>query len=238
MFYATGGVAAHPGARKRRDNVRGAGKKNSFRGGTPTIESGDWVSRPDGRGTLQHVIIQKNYRKIFSLPSCVLVFRGDLGYTVSPMNKRQKAYVQNRARGMSRERSAILAGYPAGQEAGKQVESMPTVQEELAKIRAQMADAAGVSKEDIVQMLMDAAALAKLQADPTALVGAARELGKMLGFYAPEVKKTISSIDKNDLRKALRDMQEDELYRLAYGQVIEGEAKLVEDKTDADVPKV
>lgn len=154
------------------------------------------------------------------------------------MNKRQKAYVQNRARGMSRERSAILAGYPAGQEAGKQVESMPTVQEELAKIRAQMADAAGVSKEDIVQMLMDAAALAKLQADPTALVGAARELGKMLGFYAPEVKKTISSIDKNDLRKALRDMQEDELYRLAYGQVIEGEAKLVEDKTDADVPKV
>lgn len=145
-------------------------------------------------------------------------------------NKRQRAYVENRARGMSRERSAILAGYPAGQEAGKQVESNPTVQEALAKIRAEMANAAGVSKEDIVSMLMDAAALAKLQADPTGIVMAARELGKMLGHYAPEVKKTLHGIDKKDLKRALREMSEAELYQIAHGgETFEGEAKRIAD---------
>lgn len=159
------------------------------------------------------------------------------------MRARQRKYVENRARGMTRERSAILAGYPAGQEAGKQVESMPTVQEELAKIRAEMASAAGVSREDIVAMLMDAAALAKLQADPASIVQAARELGKMLGFYAPEVKKTLHGIDKNDLKKALRDMRDEDLIRIAYqGELppIEGESKRVEEPNanPAAVPEV
>lgn len=155
------------------------------------------------------------------------------------MNRRQKKYVENRARGMSRERSAILAGYPADQEAGKQVESMPSVQEELAKIRAEMANAAGVTREDIVKMLLDAASIAKLQADATSLVGAARELGKMLGFYAPEVKKTLHGVDKNDLKKALREMRDEDLYQLAYGgATVEGEAKRIEEKPDANVEEV
>lgn len=129
---------------------------------------------------------------------------------------------------MTRERSAILAGYDFADKSNiKNVEKSPTVQEELAKIRAQMADAAGVSKEDIVAMLMDAAALAKMQADPSSIVAAARELGKMLGFYAPEVKKTIKGVDKNDLRKALKEMQDEDLYRLAFSEPIEGTAKRI-----------
>lgn len=160
------------------------------------------------------------------------------------LTRKQRLYVEHRARGMGRERSAILAGYK-GIEADhgniKRVESNPSVQDALAKIRAEMANAAGVSKEDIVAMLIDAAALSKLQADPTALVAAARELGKMLGYYAPEVKKTLHGVDKTDLKKALRDMRDEDLYRLAFGEPIEGESKRITEVKDAgpqDVPPV
>lgn len=140
-------------------------------------------------------------------------------------SKRQTAYVDNRARGLSREASAILAGYPAGQEAGKQVEEQPTVAAELARIRALTAANANVTKEEVVQMLVDAASLAKFLGDPTGLVAAARELGKMLGFYAPEVKKIMHGMDKNQIKLALAEMSDEELYKIAHARAIEGEFK-------------
>jgi len=141
------------------------------------------------------------------------------------VNDRQDKYVKNRARGMSREASAILAGYPAGQEAGKQVEEQPSVAAELARIRLEMANGAGVTKETIIQMLQEAGILAKMQGDASGLVAAARELGKMLGFYAPEVKKTLVGVDKNTLKAALAEMSDDELYKIASAKPIEGESK-------------
>lgn len=128
---------------------------------------------------------------------------------------------------MSREASAILAGYPAGQEAGKQVEEQPTVAAELARVRAAMAQNAGVSKDDIIQMLQDAAMLAKAQGDAGGLVAAARELGKMLGFYAPEVKKVMHGMDKAAIRQAIENMSDDELYKLAHARTLEGEFKQI-----------
>lgn len=151
------------------------------------------------------------------------------------LSQRQTEYVENRARGLSREQSAILAGYPAGQEAGKQVEAQTSVSVELAKIREMMAKDSGVTREDIVQMLLDAGALAKFQGDATGLVAAARELGKMLGFYAPEVKKTLHGVDKASLKKALSDMSDEELYKIANARTLEGEAKRI---TDESNPKV
>jgi hypothetical protein len=136
---------------------------------------------------------------------------------------KQKKYVEARAKGLSREQSAITAGYTAAEDPNtSRIEAAPTVQAELARIRAETAKNTGVSKEDVVQMLMDAAQMARVMADPTGLVGAARELGKMLGFYAPEVKKTLHGVDKDSLRKALNEMGDEELMRLANATTVEG----------------
>jgi len=147
------------------------------------------------------------------------------------MSGRQEKYVEARARGLPREESAILAGYPAGQGAGKQVETKPTVAQELAKIRAAMAIGSGVTKEDIVQMLLDAAAISKLNMDAIGMIGAARELGRMLGFYAPEVKKTLIGLDKDMMRKAINDMTDEELLKIANARTIDGQHSRVADPT-------
>lgn len=145
------------------------------------------------------------------------------------LTDQQKTYVEARAKGVSRDQSALLAGYAknTADPNVSRVESSPTVQQELARIRAETAKNSGVTKEDVVQMLMDAAQMAKMMADPTGLVGAARELGKMLGFYAPEVKKVTHGLDKNSLKQVLSEMTDEELQRIANARAIEGVAEEV-----------
>lgn len=142
---------------------------------------------------------------------------------------KQLKYAEQRARGLSRESSALLAGYSENNNMTELERSTPVVQE-VARIKALTAQNTGVTKEEVVEMLKSAAELARLQADPMGMVSAARELGKMLGFYAPEIKKTLRGIDKNDLKRLLADMPDEELLKLANAKVIEGTAERVDDK--------
>lgn len=124
-------------------------------------------------------------------------------------------------KGIPKDRSAIMAG--ATVDAVPFFEASPTVQQELAKIRTAVRENTGITREQIVEMLMEAAGYAKLLGDPMGMIAAARELGKMLGFYAPEVKKIEKGINAQDLRKALKDMNDEDLYKLANAKVIDGE---------------
>lgn len=144
--------------------------------------------------------------------------------------KKQTAYVENVAKGLSRDQSAILAGFSPSSET-TMIEKSPTIHAELARIRAETAANTGVTKEDVVEMLLSAANMAKMMADPQGLVAAARELGKMLGYYAPEVRKTLAGIDKDSLKAALNEMSDEELMRVANARTIDGQAtKLLPEK--------
>jgi len=144
------------------------------------------------------------------------------------LSKQQAIYIARRETGATREASAIFAGYPAGQKAGDQVEKSLVVQEELARAREELATTSGITREDVLAGLKDAAELAKTMADPQAMVRAWAELGKLLGFYAPEVKKVLHGLDEES-RKAIESMPDSELFKLAGGRVIEGESKRVAD---------
>lgn len=136
------------------------------------------------------------------------------------MREKSKLFVDARARGLTRREAAEASGV-AGD--GSSTEKLPSVQQELAKVRAQMAVNSGVSRETIIEGLKDAADMARLLEDPQGMVAAWRELGKMLGFYAPEVKKVEKGISKRDIMTALDSMTDEELLKLRGGKVIEGE---------------
>lgn len=139
---------------------------------------------------------------------------------------------------MTQRAASVLAGLTLS----KKTERYPNVQRELAKVRAEMATEANITREDVVQMLLDAANMAKLMSDPTAMIAAAREIGKMLGHYAPEVKKIMTGMDQGDIKKALENMSDEELLKLANARVkvIDGESARIEDKSasveETDVP--
>lgn len=139
--------------------------------------------------------------------------------------KKQRAYAEARGRGLSRDQSAIMAGYHP--EDVTNVERSDGVQQELAKIRAETAANTGITKEQVVELLIEAARMAQTMEDPTGLVAAARELGKMLGYYAPEVKKTLHGLDKEGIKKVLDEMSDEELIRLRNAKVIDGTSNRV-----------
>jgi hypothetical protein len=142
------------------------------------------------------------------------------------MTSKKDKFVEARARGLSRREAAAEAG---ASKDGSGLDKLPSVQEELARIRLQMAANSGVTKEVIIQGLVDAANMAQVMADPQGMVAAWRELGKMLGHYAPEVKKVEQGINKRDLLAALDQLSDEELLRISGGKVINGEFKRVED---------
>lgn len=147
----------------------------------------------------------------------------------------RKKYVEQRARGVSAEKSAIMSGY-SPQNAGK-LDKRSTVVGMLAKLRAETAKNMNLTKEDVAAGLLEAAQQAQVMADVAGMVAAWRELGKLLGFYAPEVKKVERSFSKSDLKHAVEALGDEELRRLAGGRVVEGEVVEKDERRDeADVP--
>lgn len=146
------------------------------------------------------------------------------------LSKQQAIYVAKRMQGHTKQQSAILAGYADVDKAGDSVEKSPVVKEELARARAEAAKAVNVTKEDIAQGLIDAADMARVMGDPGAMVRAYTELGKFLGLQAPEVKKHEHSVKVlKNTSDAVKNLPDEDLYKLANGRVIEGEATRVDD---------
>lgn len=143
-------------------------------------------------------------------------------YTDATTKAKRSAYAKARATGKSQAQSAILAGFSEGSKPAK-IERSAVVQAELAAIRAETARNLDIKPEDVAAGFKRAADLAETLGDVAGMVASWRELGKLLGHYAPEVKKVEKAISKRDLKDALDMLTDDELRKLANGRVIEGE---------------
>lgn len=135
----------------------------------------------------------------------------------SNLTKKGARYVAAREAGVSKEKSAIFAG---GEK--QNLERSSVVQAELAKARAEFAAATGITKENVLAGLKQAADFATVQADPIAMVRAWSEIGKMLGLYAPVQHQHQHALDKKSV-EAMKQLSDAELHKLANGRVIEGE---------------
>jgi hypothetical protein len=152
------------------------------------------------------------------------------------LNERQEKYCQNRAKGIGKQRSAVLAGYADVDKAGEQVEESVAVCMRIAELQRENAGHGKITKEKVLQGFVDAAEIARIQGDSTGMTSAWREAGKMLGYYAPEVKKIEKGISKSDLLKAMEDMTDAELLQLSHGRVIEGEFQRLPDSRAENLP--
>lgn len=139
------------------------------------------------------------------------------------LDPKREQYAQLRAKGLGKQAAAVSAGYADHSGAGAQAEESVEVAERIRELQTEAATNAGVTKEMVAEGLKAAAAIAQTQGDATGMVAAWKELGRMLGYYAPEVKKIQKSINQKDLRKALEDMSDEELLRLSRGRVIDGQ---------------
>lgn len=81
----------------------------------------------------------------------------------------------------------------------------------------------GMTRETILQGIKDAVDQAVLLADPVAQIMGWKEIGKICGFYAPEVKRIELSDGAKNYLQRMEQMSDDELLKLGESEVTDVE---------------
>ena len=111
-------------------------------------------------------------------------------------------------------RAAVAAGYGV---AGSRVAAhrlLTNANVQKALHARQIADATSLSiqRNDVLQSLLKAYNIALEQCNPAAMVSAARECGRLMGYYAPERQQVeVMNESKTATRKRLKRMSDGEL---------------------------
>ena len=104
-----------------------------------------------------------------------------------PLTDKQKSFVKFMASGESPHNAMVLGGFGETNPAyAYRLLAMPNIQLALAQEREALRAHTLMTREKVVNMHMEAFELAKLMAEPASMVAAAREIGKMHGFYEPK----------------------------------------------------
>lgn len=127
----------------------------------------------------------------------------------------QVRFVEAWAEGNSVYASAVRAGYTDNGNYAYEMARNPKVIARYNEIKKKFEAAANMTREKVMDMLQEAYNMAKLQAEPMAMVAAAREVGKMCGYYAPVEKKI--KIEGNVTLDKMNRLSDDELLQLVHG---------------------
>jgi hypothetical protein len=121
-------------------------------------------------------------------------------------------------------RAAVAAGYGR---AGARVAACrqlakDNVQEALQARQSADATRLSIERDDVLHGLLEAVDKARARPDPAAMIAGFREIGRMLGFYAPDVKRVHVSADREadaELRR-YEAMSDTELQKLVAGEAV------------------
>lgn len=99
------------------------------------------------------------------------------------------------------------------------------VQQLLAEARGEISEITTIQRLDVMNIFLEAIDMARTLADPANMISGADKLAKMMGYYAPEVKKIEVSNDVEVLKSKFQQMSDDELLEVLAnrGKVIDGE---------------
>lgn len=136
----------------------------------------------------------------------------------SVLTEKQSAYVENVLDGKPKGESALAAGY-SSTTAATLVERSEEVRTAIREARSELSSAAQIKRADMIEVLVEAIGMSRMMADPMGMIAGAREVGKMLGLYAPEEKKIDLNVNQQRLRSQFEGMSDQELL-----DVIEGTA--------------
>ena len=147
-------------------------------------------------------------------------------YLMAALEPRQRTYVDARCQGSVPVVAARIAGYADPDAMAETLEKDLTVRTALEYAIRKLAHEVNVTRNDVVNMMQDAFRVAATSGEMTA---AAREIGKIIGAYAPVEIHTRS--DVRITQEKIQGMSDEELARMA---AIDGTAERVD---DGEVPQ-
>ena len=131
-----------------------------------------------------------------------------------PLTEKQRLFVQYWAEGDSIPGASRRAGYNDSAAVAYRMVKMPNILKLKAEISAKYEEAAQITRKSVMDMHIEAYEMAKLMAEPATMVSAARELGKMAGYYAPVEHKVKVDVTGNILVDKLNSLSDAELLKI------------------------
>jgi phage terminase small subunit len=129
------------------------------------------------------------------------------------LSSQQKAFVQAVAKGDSVAAASLRAGY-AHKTSGYELMKVPAIANAVVTEKAKFEADAQMDRKQVMEGFKEAIEMAKLMADPQAMIAGWREVGKMCGYYAPIETKLKVDITGNVTMTRLTQMSDAELLEL------------------------
>lgn len=149
-----------------------------------------------------------------------------------PLTDMQRKFIRLVSEGESVATAMHRAGYNDQPSYGYRILKMPNAQALLQQYQREYAQASQMTKKKVMDMHLEAYEMAKLMAEPATMVSAAREIGKMCGFYEPT--KINVNFSGGGAQRQLESASTEELERL-IAEAQEAQRKL-EAPEGADLP--
>lgn len=136
------------------------------------------------------------------------------------LTEMQQMFVRHWAAGESILTASSRAGYSDGGTYAYRLSKDPLIVEIYQREKKLYEASCQMTRKRVMDGFLEAAEMARIQADPTALTGAWREIGKMCGYYEP-VKKTIDVNINGQVTQKVERLSDEMLLKLIKGEVDE-----------------
>jgi phage terminase small subunit len=147
------------------------------------------------------------------------------GNPLMSLTDKQKLFVDALMRGQSQTMAARSAGFADANVAANRLMKKPKIHESVAHLQRKYEKASQMTRKKVMDGMLEAIGMAKLQADPGVMVNGWREIGRMCGYYAAEVRKIDINITAKRAVDKLETLSDAELLEMIDkdSDLIEGE---------------
>ncbi len=136
-----------------------------------------------------------------------------------PLTEMQRHFVREWAKGETLRTACARAGYNPGDSIAYRMAKMPNILKMYREEKAKYEQAAQMSRKKVMDMHLEAFEMAKLMSEPASMVSAAREIGRMCGYYEP-VKHVFEHNHTGEVTlRQLSGMSDAELMKLMQSDV-------------------
>lgn len=140
-----------------------------------------------------------------------------------PPTEKERAFIEFKALGMSDVQAARHAGYSYPKVDGEKIARQPNIAAAVQEQRAKYEEAGQMTKKRVLDGFLEAIEQGKLLTDPIAQIAGWREIAKLCGYYEPQKHEIAVSVQGNLVVQKIQQLSDEELLKLAEGDVIEGE---------------
>lgn len=139
-----------------------------------------------------------------------------------PLTTQQKLFVKHWAAGETIPNAMARAGYNDQPSYGYRMAKMPNVLALYNEEKAKYEQAGQMTRQKVMDGLLEAAEMAKLLAEPATMVSAWREVGKMCGYYEPKKVSIDLNVSGNVVHQRLNQLSDAELLKIIQQQGVPG----------------